>query len=544
MPTKLRGRGGYRQAGGVPYSHPEAPGTPQTRDHRAAGAAGLVLALVVLLVVLRWRTLWTGYWGDEAIAIGIASHPLGTLPHYLGDDGSPPLYYVALHFWMEAFGRSEVATHVLSLIPALLAVPVAWWSAARLWGRPAAPMAAALVATCSYFAYYSTETRMYSWLVLMAMVALTFFVLAYQQGELRHWAGAALSMSALLYLQYYGLYFFAATVTAGIALALQERSLARLRATAAFGAACLVMFAPWLPQFVYQLHHTGAPWAPHPTPVDLLVDSFNALASAGWAGVVVAIAIAVLGRRRRRRRDQPPSALLLATMIPVLTLVLAWGAGQLVNSWDPRYLGIATVPALLPLAGALSRARAPWGRVGALVAALAMAATSLPLLVDRGTTVATAKSDARYLVEELEPKLAPGSLVISSEVTDAPAFAFYLGGSYRYATPLGTLLQPLVVDWSNLTSRLQANNAAAELAPLLSTLPVGREVVVVDPASWGGGQTPKAYATAVEDQALAADRFVADDPELREVGIYRVPPHSNPLYPFVATLFVKVTGRP
>ncbi len=126
----------------------------------------LLVALVVLALGLRWRTMWASYWGDEAIAIGIASHPVASLPHYLANDGSPPLFYLMLHYWMELFGRSTPATHALSMIGGLLAIPAAWWSGERLFGRRAARGAAALVATCAYLDYYSTETRMYSWLVL------------------------------------------------------------------------------------------------------------------------------------------------------------------------------------------------------------------------------------------------------------------------------------------------------------------------------------------------------------------------------------------
>ena len=85
---------------------------PPARPRRRADAAStgsspgatstplLLVTLAALALVLHGRTLWTSYWGDEAIAVGIAAHPLGSLPHYLVDDGSPPLYYVALHYWM------------------------------------------------------------------------------------------------------------------------------------------------------------------------------------------------------------------------------------------------------------------------------------------------------------------------------------------------------------------------------------------------------------------------------------------------------------
>ena len=272
--------------------------------------AFLVVTLTALALLLHGRTLWTSYWGDEAIAVGIAAHPLTSLPHYLVEDGSPPLYYVALHYWMRIFGQSEAATHVLSLVPALLAIPAAWWSAGKLFGRWAARAAAGLVATCAYLAYYSTETRMYSWLVLMALLAVTCFVLAYRGAGRRYWVATTLLMAAALYLQYYGLYLLAATVIVGSAVAVRRRARSQLRATWLYGGACAVLFAPWVPQFLYQLRNTGAPWAPHPAVLDFFGDSFNAMASAAWAAVVVAFflaAAAVAGAEVAAATSSSPS---------------------------------------------------------------------------------------------------------------------------------------------------------------------------------------------------------------------------------------------
>ena len=264
--------------------------------------AALLVFLMALSLGLRWRTLWASYWGDEAIAIGIASHSLGVLPHYLVNDGSPPLYYVMLHYWLQLFGRSEPATHALSMLAALLAIPAAWWSGDKLFGRQAGRGAAALVATCAYLDYYSTETRMYSWLVLAAILAVACFLLAYRDAGRRYWVAATVFMAAALYLQYYGLYLFTATVIAGCAVALGKRSWPQLKATALYALACGAAFAPWAPQFLYQLQHTGAPWAPHPSVLDFFGDSLNALASAGWALIVVALAACVLTRPRAARK--------------------------------------------------------------------------------------------------------------------------------------------------------------------------------------------------------------------------------------------------
>ena len=41
-----------------------------------------------------------GYWIDEGLSVGIADRPLTDIPGVLRQDGSPPLYYMLLHFWM------------------------------------------------------------------------------------------------------------------------------------------------------------------------------------------------------------------------------------------------------------------------------------------------------------------------------------------------------------------------------------------------------------------------------------------------------------
>jgi len=520
--------------------------------------AALVAVLVAASLGLHWRTMSTSYWGDEAIAIGIASHPVSQLPHYLVNDGSPPLYYLGLHFWLAVFGRSPVATHALSLVPAALSVPAGWWCGVRLFGRWAGRAAAALVASCAYLDYYSTETRMYSWLVLAAILAVGYFVLALRDGGWGNWAAATVLMTAILYLQYYGLYLFVATVAVGAASCWRRRALSRLGPVLGYAAVCAAAFAPWVPQFVYQLDHTGAPWAPHPSVLDFFGDSFNALASAGWAGVVVAIALAVLAwkgpKRHRQRRsvalaslESSPGArggvasvavLPLFTAVPLLTLALAWVAGQVVNSWNPRYLGIAVVPALLALGAGLSRAR--WRLAALVVAVGSMAATAVPVLVDSSVTVQTAKSDVAYLLAELRGRLHPGALVISAEVTDTPVIALDLGPRYRYATPFGLLADPLVVDWSNLPTRLEGNNAQSALWPLLAAVPAGGQVLLVNPTSWGGSETPERYAGPVEAEGVAANHIVVSDPDLSEEEFLPVPRYSNPLYPMTAVLFVKL----
>src|SRR5918997_2427541 len=114
-------------------------------------AIWVALALVTAgSLLLRTGTLDAGYWIDEAISVGIASHDLDDIPRALRLDGSPPLYYLLLHGWMQLFGAGETATRALSLIFALLAVPVAWWAAGAVFDRRAAALAAVAAAACPF----------------------------------------------------------------------------------------------------------------------------------------------------------------------------------------------------------------------------------------------------------------------------------------------------------------------------------------------------------------------------------------------------------
>src|SRR4051812_15132690 len=161
-------------------------------------------------LLLATGALRGGYWIDEGISVGIASHPLADIPRVLSQDGNPPLYYLLLHSWMQVTGTSEAATRALSLIFAILAVPASFWAGARVFDRRAGALAAAGAAGSPFLTYYAQETRMYSLVVLLSILASASFVLAFVRGERRHvvWLGVWLAL--LLYTHTWGAFLAAA----------------------------------------------------------------------------------------------------------------------------------------------------------------------------------------------------------------------------------------------------------------------------------------------------------------------------------------------
>src|SRR5438105_5999355 len=138
---------------------------PEPRASRPGAAALLAVLVIGVGVALRF---WTGshLWLDEALTVNIARLPVGRIPDALRHDGSPPLYYLALHAWMRIFGSGDAAVRALSGlfgVGTLAALPFA----ARATGARRGWAALVLAAVSPFAVRYATEARMYSLLMLL-----------------------------------------------------------------------------------------------------------------------------------------------------------------------------------------------------------------------------------------------------------------------------------------------------------------------------------------------------------------------------------------
>ena len=217
----------------------------------------VVLAAVGATLLLRTGILHSGYWIDEAITVGIASHGVGEIPGLLRLDGSPPLFYLLLHGWMAVAGTSEAATRALPLLFALLAVPVSFWAGSAAFGRRAGALAAAGAAGCPFLTYYAQETRMYSMVAVLSVLASASFVLAFVHGRRRHVWLLGLWLVLLLYAHNWALFLVAGMAAGWLWLWHEGRVEARDGALLAAGVA--LAYAPWVPSLLFQAgQHRGA----------------------------------------------------------------------------------------------------------------------------------------------------------------------------------------------------------------------------------------------------------------------------------------------
>jgi hypothetical protein len=473
-------------------------------------AAFLVVVMGISLFV-RTRYLTGQFWMDEGIAVGISSHSLSAIPGVLRHDGSPPLYYLLLHIWMRFFGSSEAATHSMSLLFGMLTVPVGMWAGWSLFGRRAGWMAAVLFASSAFLTEYSQETRMYSLMALLGLLATAGFLHGFVYRRRKYVVLFAVCQGLMLYTHAWAIFYGAGSVVALFVVwrfSEDRTNLVRDAVLAYVGAG--VLFLPWLPNFIYQATHTAAPWDSAPrfgAPVQL---SRNLMGGDRITAAVVIAAVIGLSDLMVKRGRGTLQARLMWAMITMTTatLLLAWASSQLTPAWVPRYFAPILAPVLLLAAMGLARA----GVVGLVALAL-----SLAFLANPASYTPQYKSDMQDVGAEMGARLHPGDLVVVGQPEQTPLSWYYLPGGLRFANTIGPVLDPRYMNWVNALDKLKAANPRATLMPLIASLRPGQQLLFVRPLTEGAQNWQAPWTELVRRRSAEWGAILAADRQLRPV---------------------------
>jgi mannosyltransferase len=500
---------------------------------RIAVPAGIG-ALVAISLLLRTTELGIGFWIDEGLSVGIADRPLSDIPLALREDGSPPLYYMLLHFWLDVAGRSEAGVRGLSLLFALLAIPAGWWAGRQIWGTAkAAWFAAVLMAFNPFLAQYAQEARMYSLVALLAIPATTCFIRAYalDTERRRPWiAGFAVSVAVALYTHNWPIFFTVAAAVAWAllwALAAEPRRRELLRDGLLGFGGLLVLYLPWIPTTLYQAAHTGAPWADAPA-VDSLFGVPSVLLGRMPQIVLLICAGAGLLALAKRPLGERGRAAAVLVILAALTPAIAWTMSQASPAWANRYLAVALPPFLLLAAGGLAFARR-LGVVGLVLVAIMWAQDAAPV----------EKSNVRAIANNISPSLQPGDLIVSTQPETIPVLHYYLRPGLKYATLTGAQTELGVWDWRDGVERLEATSAEQDLRPVIDSLPTGSRVVLVEPITWTLNRWRAPWTELVRIRSKEWAQYISNDQRLKVAAIQPTnftPPRPNPVQ---ATVMVK-----
>jgi hypothetical protein len=109
-------------------------------------------------------------------------------------------------------------------------------------------------------------------------------------------------------------------------------------------------------------------------------------------------------------------------------------------------------------------------------------------------------------------------MILSTHPEQVPVLRYYLGPGYRWATTLGPVSDPQVMDWRDALQRIRAITPAKDLEPVLASVRPGQHLVVVSPVfrdyrAWDSRWTREVYLTS-----QVWTREIAHDPRFRQIA--------------------------
>ncbi len=345
-----------------------------TRLHGRTGAG--LLALVVLgggllrFVGLGKESIWL----DEATSIIIARMSLPSVVAWAAGDIHPPLYYLALHFWLY-LGESEFVVRALSAVLGVLAIVIVYALANELFGQRVGSLSALFLALSPLHIWYSQEARMYVMVTMLSLLASHFMLLALRRQQIRYWLGYVLASVLAFYTHYFALFVFLFQNLFAIYWLWRSNSkeLWRkwLRAELAIG----LLFLPWMPVLYHQVSTGGGGWVEKSVgrpALSALMDTwlyFNIGLDRQFYPVMlrraayVLFGFCVLTAVSRLFSDRDREGVLFCLMYVGIPLFAAWLLSQAKPVYTIRYLLPFLPPYCILVATGINSLRWNWARI-------------------------------------------------------------------------------------------------------------------------------------------------------------------------------------
>jgi hypothetical protein len=372
---------------------------PRRGGPSRAVLAGLACALIIGTALRLHRIGAESLWLDEAFSVDLAHSTLSRLFIETAKDVHPPLYYLALHYWVRIAGDSETAVRLLSAIASVGVIGVLFTLASRLFGYATGLSAALLAAIAPFQIEFAQEARMYALLSLLSLMSLSTFVALVERGRLASFLGYVAATALMLYTHAYGVFVLLAEALALVVIvASRAPDLRRFAKPCALAQACAVLlFLPWLPVLLRQIFQVQRGfWIPERPPGSILetITLYSGSVPLAWLLSALA-AIGLVAVVLRRAESSGPRRLTL----PVLglwlmcPLIVPLAISQISEPiFLPKYTIVASLAFTVLAARAVAIAPGRVGRIG--IAALIAWASWTPLHEYYGTTRKVAWRDA------------------------------------------------------------------------------------------------------------------------------------------------------
>jgi mannosyltransferase len=338
--------------------------------------AALVAALVTLLV--KHPGIATrGLWIDEAWTIALGSHSAEAIVHVSTYDQNPPLYLLLMAPWLSAFGTSELALRLPSLLLSGACAALLLLFVRRFYGAEAALTATLLYVVSPAQTWYATEGRAFVLIGVLCVVSFDLYLRLLERPRRTTALLLGLVNVAAVYTHYTIAFAWVAQAVCAPLVATGATRRRALRCYVASQLLALVLFAPFVRFLVANLPTVQNSWLPPPGLADLarVAIELAGSRSALRFGLVL-LACFGLWRIMRRRDDDAGSGaladrrLLVAATWAALPVVLAFVVSQKTPVLLTRYELFASLGWMVGIGAVI--ASLPWPPTVRLAIALVM----------------------------------------------------------------------------------------------------------------------------------------------------------------------------
>lgn len=208
----------------------------------------MIFLILLLALILRLVNLNQSLWLDEAVQAITAQKSISYLFGEITGDFHPPSYHFLMHYWVKAFGVSEISLRLPSVLFGAGTVGIIYLIIKRLVNSKNIGLLGALfLATAPFHIYYSQEARMYS-LAAFLVAGSMFFFLKINELKIKNltYLGYFLFTLLSLYTDYYAFLILLAQV---IYLLVKKK----LRIIIPVLLLIILFYLPWLPMLFTQL---------------------------------------------------------------------------------------------------------------------------------------------------------------------------------------------------------------------------------------------------------------------------------------------------
>lgn len=287
-------------------------------------------------------------WLDETFSAAVVGHGIFDLLRAVERDVHPPLYYLTLKAIVTVVGNNEFGLRLLSTLFALGLVALGPGPVRRIFGRTVGRIYMILVILSPGVLCFSQEARMYTMAAFFVSSAVLYGIVSVRERRRSDFVRFCVALVAGAYTHYFAL--LACAITALILLLytfFKERS--RLKPYLATLFAAALLYLPWVPSFLRQIHRVEAGfWIPK---TDWFLIKFSLMAPFAYkyediqypwsstAALFISGGILIFALYKMRRNDLLRFPFRLTIGVHALTILLGIAISvAAVPIFMPRYL--------------------------------------------------------------------------------------------------------------------------------------------------------------------------------------------------------------